>query len=101
MYELLREAILKKKQVTAYYDGLMRQFCPHALGLRDGEAYCLAYQFGGESHTGVIQQGSPRNWRCFAVHRLQNAQVHYGDWHSCETQGGPSRCFDQILVEAS
>jgi hypothetical protein len=98
-YGLLKEAVLSKKQVTATYDGHLREFCPHALGWKKGEAYCLAYQFGGHSSTGPVVPGSPHNWRCFVVSRLSDVRLREGDWHSCATRGAPSQCFDHIELE--
>jgi hypothetical protein len=100
VYELLREAVLAKKQVTAIYDGYERQFCPHALGSKNGEAHCLAYQWGGESRTGRLAVGSSHGWRCFVVARLSQVTLHEGEWYSCETRGGLSPCLDHPDVEA-
>jgi len=69
-YELLREAILGRRQVWAVYHGLPRAFCPHILGAKGSERHCLGYQFAGESTSGAITPGSPDNWRCFAVDGL-------------------------------
>lgn len=100
-YELLKRAILSKEQVTATYESNLRQFCPHALGWKNGEEHCLGYQFGGQSTTGPIVPGSPHNWRCFAVAKLHGVTIHAGDWHSCGTHGGPTNCLERIDVEVS
>ena len=63
-YDLLREAILNRRQVVAVCHGLPREFCPHVLGTKDDEEHCLAYQFGGASASGPLVPGSPANWRC-------------------------------------
>jgi hypothetical protein len=36
VYALLRQAILDKSIVSATYDGFPREFCPHALGTKNG-----------------------------------------------------------------
>ena len=36
-YELIKDAILNKKQITAVYDGYYREMCPHALGTKNGK----------------------------------------------------------------
>lgn len=81
------------------YDGYMREFCPHALGVKTGEEHCLAYQFGGHSSRGPIVRGSsPKNWRCFVVAGLSGVSLRDGEWHSCDTRGGPSQCLDPADV---
>jgi len=44
-YELLRRAIVERRQVVAVYDGLRRELCPHRLGTKNGRLQCLFYQF--------------------------------------------------------
>ena len=56
-YELLREAILGRRQVWAVYHGLPRAFRPHILGAKGSERHCLGYQFAGESTSGAITPG--------------------------------------------
>lgn len=101
VYALLREAILSGEQVTATYHGRFREFCPHALGWKNGEEHCLAYQFGGSTGKGPVVLGAPDNWRCFVVSRLSDLSIHEGDWHTCETHGGVSTCLDRIDVEVA
>jgi hypothetical protein len=98
-YNLLKYAVVSKKQVSANYNGYDRQFCPHALGWKNGQEHCLAYQFAGQSSQGPLLLGSPDNWRCFAVERLCQISIHAGEWYSCATQGGSNWCLDTTDVE--
>lgn len=57
-YALIREAIQRKQQVLATYDGHAREMCPHVLGTKDGRRQALFYQFGGTSSSGCQHIGS-------------------------------------------
>ena len=77
-YVILKTAIERKLQVSAEYGGLKREFCPHALGTFDGELRCWAYQFAGESASGLTVRKSPRPWRCFKLNALELLDVCEG-----------------------
>jgi hypothetical protein len=94
-YELLKRAILNKQQVVATYDGAVREFCPHVLGLKQGKRHVLAYQFAGASGSGLPASGE---WRCFDVDRLGDAATQPGPWHSAANVFSPQSCLDIIDV---
>jgi hypothetical protein len=98
-YDLLRDAVVGRRQVRAVYDGLPREFCPHVLGTKEGEAHCLAYQFGGESSAGPITPGATGNWRCFVVTRLTQVSLQDGPWHTAPNWDGYQTCVDRVDVE--
>lgn len=100
-YELLKQAILKKQQVIATYDGFHREMCPHTLGYKNGRAHCLFYQFGGQSSSGPIIPGSDKNWRCIPVDRLSNLVIQDGPWHTGTRHTRRQSCIDVIDVEVS
>jgi hypothetical protein len=52
-YMTIRDAVLKQLVVTARYDGYDREFCPHAIGSKNGEEHVLGYQFAGGSRRPV------------------------------------------------
>ncbi len=98
-YELLREAILKRRQVWAVYHGLPRAFCPHVLGTKGSEQHCLSYQFAGETTSGAITPGSPDNWRCFTVDGLAQVSLREGPWFTAPNWDRRQTCVDVIDVE--
>ena len=98
-YALLREAMVRRRQVRAVYDGLPREFCPHVLGANDGEAHCLGYQFAGQSTTEPITPGSTGNWRCFVVAKLAHVSLHEGRWYTAPNWDRRQTCVDRVDVE--
>ena len=98
-YDLLTEAIARWRQVRAVYDGLPREFCPHVLRTKDGEAHCLEYQVGGRSTTGPITPGSTGNWRCFVVAKLIHVSLHHGPRYTAPDWDRRQTCVDRVDVE--
>lgn len=98
VYELLRQAIVRRQQVLATYKGLPRSFCPHAIGRKQGVAHCLVYQFAGRSSSRIITPSSPDNWRCLLVDELQDVRVREGAWYTAWNFTEPSSCIDEIDI---
>lgn len=92
---LLERAIEGREQVVATYEGAVREFCPHALGRKGDARHVLAYQFGGESRSGLPSRGE---WRCFAVAQLVGAILRPGPWHTATNVFNPQSCLDTIDV---
>lgn len=85
--------------VSAVYGGHYREMCPHVLGRKRDRLHCLFYQYGGESSTGPVSDGSPDNWRCIPVAELTTLRLHDGPWHwGPPGHGGTQTCVD--VVEA-
>lgn len=99
IYNLLRQAILKKQQVIATYNGYYREMCPHALGTKNGKEHCLFYQFDGQSSRGPIIPGSDKNWRCIPVSGLTNVSARDGEWHTTYNHSKKQTCIDHVDVE--
>lgn len=98
-YALIRDAVLRKKQVTCDFNGYFRELCPHVIGLgKDGNAQVLSYQFGGSSSKGLPPGGE---WRCMAVSAMRNVQVRDGDWHTGYGHSRPQNCVKTIDVEVT
>ncbi len=98
-FELLRQAILEKKQIVANYDGLPRELCPHVLGWKDGVSHVLSFQFAGQSSKGLPPEGQ---WKCMNVDRLSNLMLRDGPWRTgVRKTNRPQSCVDlnQIDVE--
>src|SRR4051812_44324631 len=99
-YELLRQAVLERRQVAATYKGFRRLMCPHVLGTKGGRAQCLFYQFGGETSSGRVRPGSRNNWRCIPVDELEDLEVREGGaWFGVASEHRQT-CIDVIDVEA-
>ena len=95
-YDLIKQAILQRKQVTAIYDGRYRELCPHRLGTKNGRQQCLFYQFAGDSSSGPIVDGADGNWRCLPLDGLVDIHLRDGDWHSAANYVNPGSCLDEI-----
>jgi hypothetical protein len=68
-YILFRNAILGEQQVVCFYDGRLRELCPHIIGTnKRGEEVVLAWQFAGES-SGPLPQ-----WRCLKLAEISDAR---------------------------
>lgn len=103
VYEIIRDAILNRKIVTATYRGRVRIMCPHTLGTKRGRQQALFYQFAGDSSTGLGPDGDPQNWRCMFLDELANvsSQEAQGQWHTAPNHSRPQTCVDQIDVEVA
>jgi hypothetical protein len=100
-YELVKDAILNKRQIIAVYNGYRREMYPHTLGWKGDKQHCLFYQFGGDSSSGLIVSGSDKNWRCIPIDKLENITVQDGEWHTAGNHSLRQTCVDQIDVEVS
>ena len=95
-YELIREAIMRRRQVIADYKGKRREMCPHALGRKNGREQALFFQFGGESSSGLPDGGQ---WRCLPVAELDSIELVEGEWHSQGGHSRPQSCVEVVDVE--
>lgn len=94
-YELIREAIARRRQVRALYKGRWREMCPHVLGYRRGREQALFFEFGGESDSGPAVGGQ---WRCLAAEELDLVEVREGEWYSGERESRPQSCVEVVDV---
>ena len=95
-YNIIREAIIKKQQVTAMYSGYYREMCPHVIGTKNGTEQALFYQFGGDSSSELHPPGDLGNWRCIPLAGLSEIVARNGEWHSAQNYPGPQTCVDEI-----
>ena len=98
-YDIIKEAILQKKQIHAYYNKHYRVMCPHVIGYKNGVPHALLYQFGGTSSSGLAPIGSGDNWRCIFVDKLTHLESKTGDWYTAPNHSRPQKCVDRIDVE--
>jgi hypothetical protein len=99
-YDLLRNAVLERDCVSAWYQGKLRLLSPAVLGTKAGEPHVLGYQFGGTSRQPLGPDGSPRNWRCLRVSELTDVNLIPGLWHTAGRRKGVQNCIDQVDVSA-
>jgi hypothetical protein len=95
-YDLFRQALEQKKQITCIYHGLPREICPHTLGHTDGRERALTFQFGGSSSSGLPAAGE---WRCMNLAEVKEAKIREGNWHSAPTHSKPQTCVKQVEYE--
>ena len=77
---LVRTAIVKKKCLTGLYEGAVRRFAPHALGVTsDGTPSVFVFQYAGESSGGLPRGG---DWRCFRVDGLSAVRANGERWRT-------------------
>src|SRR5215469_18782804 len=93
IYRLVWTAVSNKQPMEANYQGRHRLFCPHRLGRnREGQLRVLCYQYGGESQSGLQPAGSPANWRCVALEKLNRVKLVEGDWRTAPNHSRPASC---------
>jgi hypothetical protein len=97
-YATVRAAIEARNSISATYDGHYREMSPHAIGMKRGRRQAICYQFAGTTSSGKLgPQGSPDNWRCIAIGKLEDLRTIEGVWHTPDDQGSrPQTCLDLI-----
>src|SRR5678809_1038565 len=101
MYRLIWTAVANKQPISAIYKERYRLFCPHRLGRnRLGQPRVLCYQYGGESESGLAPMGSPENWRCVVLERLQAVELLEGSWITAPNQSRPAHCIVDVDIDA-
>ena len=98
-YDLLKQAIESKRNVTFLYDALPRVCSPHALGLKKGKYDCLVYQFAGETSKGPVTGDGPQNWKCLLLEKIESLAFTDGEWHTSDNHSVKASCIDEMLVE--
>jgi hypothetical protein len=98
IYQLFRDAILGRKQITCTYEGRYRELCPHILGHKDGQEKVLAYQFAGQSTSGLPPGGE---WRCLFLGQVCDAQARDGSWHTGHQHTRSQACIDIVDVDVN
>jgi hypothetical protein len=100
-YEIIRNAILNKEQIIAYYNGYPREMCPHVIGQTNGHEQALFYQFGGGSEKGLDVPGSSKNWRCIEIAKLSEVSTRKGQWHTASNYSQNQKCVKEIDVKVA
>jgi len=80
-YEKIHFAIKNRQLIKSTYLGVIREMCPHVLGVKNGCSRTLFYQVKTISPIGVIQY-TENIWLCIPLHELEDVQVIKGNWRS-------------------
>ena len=94
-YALVRRALEQRRCVEAVFGGHRRRLCPHVLGIRDGEARALFFQFAGGSDSGLPPGG---DWRCLAIDELSEVAIIDGPWRT-RAHTGLQHCVEAVDLE--
>jgi hypothetical protein len=101
VYRLVWTAIASKRPMEARYHGRHRLFCPHRLGRnRQGQLRVLCYQDGGESESGLEPQGSPANWRCVVLEKLNQVKLLEDAWRTAPNHSRLASCVMEADIDA-
>ena len=95
-YLLFREAILGEKQVTCMYQGYYRELCPIIIGHTRGQERVLAFQFAGQSSSGLPPRG---NWKCLDLPQVEDAELHDGPWHEGGQHTKQQSCVERVDLD--
>jgi hypothetical protein len=94
-YKLFREAILRERQVTCVYQGYYRELCPLIIGHTRGKERVLAFQFGGESSSGLTLG----NWKCLDLSQVKDAELRTGAWREGERHSTQQTCVEDVDLD--
>jgi hypothetical protein len=92
-YLLFRDAIIARRPIDCDYQGLYRQLCPHILGHTKGEEFVLAYQFAGESRSGLPPDGE---WKCLRLAHVVNPRFGDGPWRTGASHRQAQSCVQDV-----
>jgi hypothetical protein len=79
-YNIIRAAMLARRQVICSYNGYHREICVHTIGMSGGKEMILGYQFAGENNN--PPQSDEQRWRCMEVAKLEGITVRDGPWRT-------------------
>jgi hypothetical protein len=96
-FELIKQAILEKKLISAVYHERPRELCPHVVGWKAEREHALLFQVGGDSAKGLAPTGA---WRCLNLDELSEVEMYEGEF---VTGPGyydtPQKCVDKIEAQ--
>jgi len=97
-YDIVHQAILDRRSLTARYDGAVLRFSPHVLGRHaDRSIRVVAFQYAARGAAALPRGG---RWRCLRLARLTRAAPNSAGWHSGHDLRRPLRCVVQIDVSS-
>lgn len=100
IYELLACALRERSCISAYYHGYFRLFCPYLLGRNaEGKLQLLAFQYGGQSASGLAPGHSPDNWRCISLEKLRDVKLVSDEWVVAPAYSRLQSCVSVVELE--
>jgi uncharacterized protein len=96
-YSRLQKAVLQRHTIKCLWKGLERQFCPYALGMKDGRAHIIVWQNGGKSWNPLRAQG---DWRCVPIAQITDLQRDERAWQCDSAPPPPHMALDLVDVIA-
>jgi len=98
-WDLLAEALARRRPVRARYRGTERLLCPHLLGHKNGRAKVLCYQSGGATSQGRLPKEPSQCWRSLFVDDLEDAKiVNGGFWATADNYSLNTNCVDKVEI---
>lgn len=79
VFDVLKSAIERHHCVQIVAGGLWRDVSPLSLGYKDDKLKVLAFQYRGQSSSGIAAEGG---WRCFFLSDITWAKETDDPWHS-------------------
>ena len=77
VFEILKEAIEKRRCVAMLADGTWREVAPLAIGFKGAQKKVLTFQYKGDSKSGLAAGGA---WRCFPLADITWAKIIDDPW---------------------
>jgi hypothetical protein len=98
-FELIKQAILEKKLISAVYHERPRELCPHVVGWKAEREHALLFQVGGDSAKGLAPTGA---WRCLNLDELSEVEMYEGEFVTGPGYyDNPQQCVDKIQAQIS
>jgi hypothetical protein len=97
-YELIARAMAERQQVLCLYQGYPRALCPAILGHTKGQERTLAYQFAGQSSSGLPSGGE---WKCFQVTEMRNVELRDGEWYGGAQHSARQTCVEVVDLDVN
>ena len=100
-YDVIVDAINRKRIVKVTYRRHERIVCPHAIGTKgnNNRWHVMCYQFAGASSSGLGPDGSTDNWRCMSLNEMLDISTEEGEWHTAPNHSRPNTCIDRVVEE--
>lgn len=79
--------------MTCSYQGYYRELCPVIIGHTRGRERLLAFQFGGESKSGLPRAGA---WKCLDLALVKDPTTRDGPWHEGSGHSKQQTCVEDV-----
>ncbi len=97
-YQLIEKAMVERKQVLCFYEGLARELCPSILGHTKGQERTFAYQFAGDASEGLPPGG---DWKCLRLHKMREVKLRSGPWHTGSSHKSRQTCIENVDLDVN